>query len=508
MFERSAPRKQTANVATIPAPVGGWNARDALPNMEPTDAIILDNWLPTTAGIVLRPGYTTHATGLGASVETLMTHSAPSGTNTMFGAAGTAIYDVTSAGAVGAAAVSSTGNARWIHTMFATSGGNFLVCANGGTGVRNYSGAAWTTPTINNVTSANLSFVTSHASRLFFIEKNTLKAWYLPVSSISGDAASLDFGPYCKLGGALAALTSWTRDGGSGSDDVFVAITTRGEVLLYTGSDPSDADFWSLIGVFRIPEPIGSRCVIKIGADVAILTSAGALPLSAILSLTSTGAGQAAATDKIRGAFRSAYIGSGTTFGWQLIEYPKRGILLVNVPDGTKYRQFAMNIQTGAWARLKDIEAICWGMKGDSIYFGDAAGKVRRWDVDNDDDGAAIIATAMPAFQNLDTPLRKQVTMARPLYSAIPGTNIPVQVKVDYDTTDAAFTYTTIIAPGSPWDTSPWDTSPWGAAIGPISVWQGAPGYGQVISPVMSVSSTSPVTLNQTDLMFHVGGPL
>ena len=507
MFERGVGGKGSiATVMTIPASITGWNARDALPNMNPTDAIILDNLIPTTTGLTLRPGYSTHVTGLGASVETLMTHSAPDGTDTMFGAAGTSVYDVTVAGAVGAAVVSSTVNARWIHTMFATSGGNFLVCANGGTDVRNFDGTTWTTPSITNVTSANLSFVTAHVSRLFFIEKNTLYAWYLPVSSIAGAASKLDFGPYCKLGGSLAAIASWTRDGGSGADDVAVFITTKGEALLYSGSDPSSATTWSLIGVFKIPEPIGSRCVIKIGADVAIITSAGALPLSAILDLTSSGAGQAAATDKIRGAFRASYLGNSTTFGWQAIEYPKAGILIVNVPNGANYYQYVMNIQTGAWCRLKSIEAICWGMKGDSIYFGDANGKVIKWDVDYNDNGDAIVATVMPAFQNLGSPFHKHVTMARPLFTSVTGTSIPVQIKVDYDTSDASFTYTTVPASTSPWG-SPWGSS-WSLATAPISNWQVATGYGQVISPVMGVSSESTVTLNQVDVMFHSGGPL
>ena len=30
----------------IPAPVGGWNARDSLDAMPPTDAIKLVNWIP------------------------------------------------------------------------------------------------------------------------------------------------------------------------------------------------------------------------------------------------------------------------------------------------------------------------------------------------------------------------------------------------------------------------------------------------------------------------------
>ena len=50
------------------------------------------------------------------------------------------IYDVSSSGAVGAAAVSGLTNARHQHTMFATSGGQFLVICNGADGVRTYDG--------------------------------------------------------------------------------------------------------------------------------------------------------------------------------------------------------------------------------------------------------------------------------------------------------------------------------------------------------------------------------
>ena len=40
----------------VPAPVGGWNARDALEAMDPSDAVQLDNWIPSNGTVVGRGG--------------------------------------------------------------------------------------------------------------------------------------------------------------------------------------------------------------------------------------------------------------------------------------------------------------------------------------------------------------------------------------------------------------------------------------------------------------------
>ena len=73
---RTLVQRATANVDSLPAPVGGWNARDSLANMEPVDAVSLVNLFPTVSSVVLRGGYTKHATGLDGEVQTLMTYSA------------------------------------------------------------------------------------------------------------------------------------------------------------------------------------------------------------------------------------------------------------------------------------------------------------------------------------------------------------------------------------------------------------------------------------------------
>jgi len=51
-------KQNTAITASIPSPIGGWNARDSLANMAATDAVQLVNWYPTPTDVTMRKGYT------------------------------------------------------------------------------------------------------------------------------------------------------------------------------------------------------------------------------------------------------------------------------------------------------------------------------------------------------------------------------------------------------------------------------------------------------------------
>jgi hypothetical protein len=63
---------QTARTLTIPAPVGGLNGRDSLAAMPQHDAFVLDNLVPGTATCEGRGGFTTHSSGFGAPVESVV----------------------------------------------------------------------------------------------------------------------------------------------------------------------------------------------------------------------------------------------------------------------------------------------------------------------------------------------------------------------------------------------------------------------------------------------------
>jgi hypothetical protein len=91
-----APRLETES---IPPPVGGLNTLDAVANMPPTDAIIMDNYFPGTADVPLRNGYETWGSGL-TNVETLAAYTSGT-TKKMFAVTGGKIYDVTASQAIG-----------------------------------------------------------------------------------------------------------------------------------------------------------------------------------------------------------------------------------------------------------------------------------------------------------------------------------------------------------------------------------------------------------------------
>lgn len=124
---------------SIPAPIGGINARDALAAMPPTDAITASNWFGTPSYIGIRNGELVWASGLPGAVETVMAYNGLT-SRKLFGASGSSIYDITAQGAVGAAIITSLGNSRLQHQMFNAGGGNILIWANGVVTPQRYDG--------------------------------------------------------------------------------------------------------------------------------------------------------------------------------------------------------------------------------------------------------------------------------------------------------------------------------------------------------------------------------
>jgi len=166
-------QQRRAVTASVAAPIGGWNARDSVAEMNPLDAVVLNNFYPTPSQIQLRKGYTQFATGITGQVDTLMQYSGGS-TSKLFAAAGSVIYDVSSGG-VATSAVTGLGSDRWQYVNDSTTGGNFLVAVNGTDAALIYDGTNWVTyatistaQTISNLTSSGTTctLVTSSAHGL------------------------------------------------------------------------------------------------------------------------------------------------------------------------------------------------------------------------------------------------------------------------------------------------------------------------------------------------------
>jgi len=274
---KSQPYAQVSTVMSYPAPVKGWNANTALAAMKPDEAIVLNNWYPRPSYCEIRGGHSSHATGMTGIGKTLAVHNAMSGTNKMFCSTASGVYEVTSAGAVGASVAARTnGKHQW--TMFGDGTSNWLIMCNGVDKPLYYDGSAWTavdgvtSPALTGLTTTEIIGATVYKGRLLFIQKATLSFWYLAAGAAGGALTEFDLSGEAKKGGYLMAIATWTRDAGDGQDDVAVFITSEGEAIIYQGNNPSSSTTWAKVGTFSIGKPLGRRCVTQFGGDLVVIT--------------------------------------------------------------------------------------------------------------------------------------------------------------------------------------------------------------------------------------------
>lgn len=506
-------RSQVARVISLPAPVGGWNARDSLGAMDGKDAVILENWFPATTEVMLRKGYTEHATGLPGDVETLMAYSGPT-SDKLFAVSTGNIYDVTSSGAVGAAAVSSLANSRFEHINISTSGGNFLLAVNGADKMRIYNGTSWDYDgagsfTVTGFNTQDAAQICLHKNRVWLVQKDTLKVWYLPTSSIAGAANQIDLAAVARLGGYLVAMGTWTIDAGYGVDDHAVFVTSNGEIIVYKGTDPSSPSTWALVGVWQLGSPVGRRCLQKYAGDLLIICQDGILPLSGALQSSRLNP-RVALTDKIQYAVSEAITAGGDQFGWEILLFPKANQLYLNVVrQNVPAQQYVMNTITKSWCKFTGWDANCWELFQDMPYYGTSTKVCAAWNT-NSDNSANIAADGLQAFSYFGSPGQlKKFGMARPIMRADSNPTIRSGINVDFDTGDTAATLNFTSSPYAVWDTGVWDAGLWGGELSILKEWQTVAGVGYSAGMrVKTASSTVDLRWVSTDITLEPGGVL
>jgi hypothetical protein len=505
---------------SIPPPVGGLNAREALAEMPISDAVVMDNWFPETSSVKVRKGCVSWATGFPGRVESIMAYR--SGTQEqLFGAADDGIYDATSQGAIGAAEVSGFTSARWQHVNMGTAGGQFLLCANGADPMQIYDGSTWAAASITGVTGGTDTIINLnlHKERLWMIQANSMKTYYLAVQSIAGAAQPYDLSAYFRRGGHLIQMATWSTDGASGIgvQDMAVFISSEGEVAVYNGTDPSSGDTWSLVGIFYIGRPIGNRPLCKFGADLLIITAQGVFPLSKAL-LVDKGSLQDAVSNKIVNLINEDVQAYSANFGWELIVSPIDNMLIVNVPTSStpsvfKSYQYVMNTITGAWCRFTGWRAVCWELLDDSLYYGSTT-SIFKANSGQTDNGADIKADCLQAFSSFGEKAReKYFTMARLALQTDAKLTPGIGLNLDFNIRPIN-TVSNLTPPdgvSSFWDTSPWDTTYWNQ--GDVFVlqrnWQTVQGIGYYAALRVQISArNSNIRWAGSDIVFEPGGVL
>jgi hypothetical protein len=314
-----------------------------------------------------------------------------------------------------------------------------------------------------------LVHVTVFKNRLYFAVKNTMKVAYLPALSI-GDAASfLDLGSVFRLGGSINALYTWTLDAGNGADDHLVVISTNGEVAVYQGTDPSVAANWALVGVFVLGRPLGRRCAVKYGGDLAVNTTEGVYPLGKAL-LSASVDRRVALTDKIQNSVSVEAQSYSNSFGWQLCLFPDANMLILNVPSISTF-QYAQNTITGAWSQFTGWAANVWLRASSGLYFGDSTTVKKAW-TGNLDVTVPIQGDIAPAFSYFgNKAYNKFFTMVSPYLQTSGNPSVLYSLNTDFSLQEPNGTLSFTPPTGMVWGSMVWGSMVWGGGITPIKSW-------------------------------------
>lgn len=466
MQQRQQNRANRSQNITLPAPVGGLNVRDSLDLMEAADAIVMDNYIPGETKVYLRRGFARYA-AIGSPVETLAAYDTPA-IKRLIAVAGGKAWNISSKDEVlPYENVLFTANVcqtvQYKDRLFFLNGSDmpkvFYVSED-----RQDVFEDWSFTSENeNFLPQKLIAATVSKERLWFVEKGSLRVWYsAEAGNIAGELQVFDLSAVAKSGGQLMAVANWTQDGGQGIDDLTVFITSKGECLVYGGSNPNNASDWALKGSYMMSKPIGYKCTLQYQGDVIIISEDGYIPLSKALPLDKANASQVAFSDKIRGLVLERTQDNKHKEGWQGLIYGRGGYAIFNVPVSQQFEQHVININTGAWCRFTNIRSFCWVIFEDRAYFG-SDDAVFLFDEGYSDAGVHILGEVKQAFSDLGNPNLKKIQMLNPRTKS--STRYPLVIYTDMDFAEQNVDYRENI--GSSGMTK-WNVAPWSSLANPI----------------------------------------
>jgi hypothetical protein len=396
--------------------------------------------------------------------------------------------------------ITVTGGTTFTYTMATAPSGDATV-------VGTYSINFYTT----GVNTDKLVNINLYRDRLFFVEEQSLNFWYLPVDSINGALTSFNLGGIARNGGYLQAMGTWTLDAGYGVDDYAAFVTSQGEVIVYSGGNPSDANDWKLIGVWQLGQTFSRRCFFKYSGDMLLLTQDGLVPMASALQSSRLDP-RINISDKIYYAISQAADLYSTNFGWQINYLAKVNMLIINIPVGSGvYDQFVMHTITKSWARFTGINAACFESSGDDMYFG-GNGFVGRYYSGFSDGGTNIAASVQQAYSYFDSRgQQKRFTMVRPIFQlqgAIPTVLCGLSTDFEVQDLSQSLSFNPNLNQIGIWDIGTWDAKKWGGSI--ISKeWQGVTGIGYAGSISLNTASQGlELHWASTDFVMERGGVL
>lgn len=524
----------------LDAPIGGDDTVSPGVAIPPLRSILSINLISAEYGLRSRLGWREWAIlGTGEQVRSILPYfgsTKDGASNRLFAATKSGIWDVSASGDQSGHGTPPTrvvtfgtqnDDSGWGQsTVFVNSAGHWLVYTDEANGVFTYkeSGSTWTQggipgTAISGVDPTLLVGVLAWKNRLWFVERDSGRGWYLGIGAVAGPAVSFTFGNRFQRGGDLRCLASWTFDGGSGMDDQLVAVSGGGDVVVYQGTDPATPGAFQLRGVyFAGSVPAGRRLTTDSGGDVLLMTSTGIVPLSRLTSGIVAADRTQYQTFQVANLWNQMQAATGSLRGWAMRLHPADAALMVLVPiaDGQPTEQLVMSLTTKGWHRYRDMPmGVCAEPWSGTLYFGTEDGRVCVNDgyldavlLSDPNSYAAINWSLVTAFSNLGRPTRKriqQITVEVMSQGGAVALNAEARYQLDFSEAappSAASVAQTVAA----WDAALWDQAKWAGTYQVQRQNFGAFGSGAELALAIRGATVSRMTFVGADILYDEGG--
>ncbi|MCO5157592.1 MAG: hypothetical protein M9945_12730 [Aquamicrobium sp.] len=406
----------------------------------------------------------------------------------------------------------------WINNLIGSFDGNETITdGQGGEATTDAPETLLWNPVTGVATNA-LSHVSAYRNRLFFVEQNTFRIWYPSVNTIVGAFSSFNLDGVFQKGGSILFTATWSMDAGDGMDDKFVIVSTEGEVAVYQGSNPSDADDWHLVGRYEMTHPMGPRGSMRVGGDLYVLTREGLVPIS----LAITKGPDVLAMGAVSRNIEPNWLEETTqrrSLPWEIQRWPLKNMGFVTLPINTQDAEerycFVFNLETGAWAKYTGWDTRCCEVFNDQLFIGTSDGKVMQCEVGGDDDGTPYYPVFVGNWEALQSfGSIKTVYQARATFITKTDIDPQLSVSVDYSVELPPKPNAPVLdVEPSLWDVGRWDRAIWDAGNQFYTVstrWVSIGRTGYSIAPQLQMASSGNIQptaeLAEITITFETGG--
>ena len=261
----------------LPAPTGTNNSQNKL-ELTPRDALLMTDCAAVDGGVKIYEAPKARCTISSTSAQPpngfISYYASGSSSAEFWLVAGSAAHRITNfvdgdGTATASVDISGIPTGQYDYVEF----NKTIIMVNGNQGNYKWNRASawqvWSASFSGSASAGNIWGLNKFKSRVFAWERNDTKFWYSSVDQFLGTFNPFELGGI--INGNLLCVTTLTRDGGAGPDDYIMFISDQGDVAVYAGTDPADANTWSLVGVYKIGKPLARGAHINYASQTVVL---------------------------------------------------------------------------------------------------------------------------------------------------------------------------------------------------------------------------------------------